>query len=537
MKKFLCCFLAIITLCAGMATSLSCGNANTKESDASVLSAPSSAEEKVSLSLKRMLYNLEDGQSAALQIEFTINGAEGDLTALTFTSNAPTIATVSEDGVVTGVAEGKTTVIVAYGETSVKATIKVTQREYKIELSEEYLILPINAEKQLTATAYYGKTELTDATLAWTSSAPSVISVENGLIKALGEGRATLTVATEKVSATVQVFSVKEATEEQVNTFNEEYVNIYGRSYFINDSLNLDHAANGIEVGFVGSSLQLTMNSTNKGYMRVFVDDNLAGRRMELSAGLKDYTVAGGLEEGYHLVRIVKCTEEQQNAYWSIQGFHADAFFAAPKKSELKIEFIGDSITAGHGSIGSYGQQHTVDNSDASMAYAYLTAKALQADYSIVAYSGICTKAYHWLTNLNMATLYERISNRNSGAYAFDFDADIVVLNLGTNEASYLNTSNGASYGGQFPVDYQAFLATVREKHPNAHIICLYGMGGVSPLIRTGIQTAIANMADTNIVFNPFEIISDSSGGNNHPGSTAHQTWANDLTAYIQTLL
>jgi len=530
MRKFLCCLLAVLTLYAGTVTNISCGGN-------SPTSSTSSVSENATLSLKKKIYSLEDSKTAELKIEFTVDGAEGDRTALTFTSDKPTVATVSDDGMVTGVSAGTAHVTISYKELSVEATIKVTQREYKLTLSDTYLILPINGEKEVTATAYYGVTELTDAALSWSSSNPEVATIENGKITAVSSGNAEITVKYENLVQSLQVSVVSEATEAQVNTFSEEYINIYGRSYLSNGQLNLDHAANGVEVGIIGTELKMTMYSLSAGYMRVFIDGSAAGSRMAVSAGENDYTVAVDLEEGYHLIRIVKCTEEQQNAHWDICSFQAEKFFAAPKKSELKIEFIGDSITAGHGSIGYYGQPHTIDNSDATRAYAYLTAQALNADYSIVAWSGICVSAYHWLKHLNMATLYDMVSYQNRQAYAFDFEADIVVLNLGTNEDSFLNTSEGTSYGAQFSADYQAFLQTLRQRHPNAYIICLYGMGGRGPIIHIGIQTAIENLADDKIVYNPFEITSDSSGGNNHPSSAAHQTWAKDLTAYIRTLL
>ena len=54
-----------------------------------------------------------------------------------------------------------------------------------------------------------------------------------------------------------------------------------------------------------------------------------------------------------------------------------------------KIEFIGDSITAGYG-VDDEVKEHgfSTATEDVTKTYAYKTAAALQADYSIVAYSG-----------------------------------------------------------------------------------------------------------------------------------------------------
>ena len=536
MKKFLSYFLATIFLCAGVATTTSCNFLEDSPLSSSSSPSSSSVEEIIALSFTKKAYAIEDGENVTLQLEFTVNGEDADWSALTFTSSASKVATVSEDGTVTGISNGTAYITAAYKENSVKAKITVTEREYVITLSEEYLLFPVNTTQKVTATAYFGMTELTEESLVWESSDITVATVENGKITGVGSGIAEITVSSQNAFSTLQVSVFTEATEEQVNTFSEEYINVYGRSYISNNQLNLDHAANGVEVGIIGDSLTINMYSLGKSYMRVYVDNSEVGKRIPISAGVNDYTVVSGLEEGYHVVRLVQCTEEQLNARWSIYAFHADGFFAAPEKSKLKIEFIGDSITAGYGSIGKYAQAHSVDNSDAAMTYAYLTAHALRADYSIVAWSGICTKAYHWAKNINMMDLYQRVSYTNSQPYAFDSETDVVVLNLGTNEASYIGLPEGANYGPQFPIDYQEFLELIREKNPNAYIICLYGMCSKRNLINNSIQMAIKNLNDEKIIYNPFEIIGDDNGANYHPNSLAHQKWAGELTAYIRTL-
>ncbi|MBE5747602.1 MAG: hypothetical protein E7352_05480 [Clostridiales bacterium] len=552
MKKFLCCLLALTTLLAGALTAVSCGDKGgaptlpplSEESsvDDSFSEENSSSEEividesKVTLRFATKTFYIEDGQTVTLDVEFSLDGQALSMSLLDFSSSDDAVATVDKNGVVTGVSSGKVSIYAAYGKRVAKATVNVAKRENRLEISDKSAMMLVGATKQVTATAYFAWTEVTDAVISWQSSNPAVATVDNGVITAVGSGKAEITVSYEDVSKKVAVTVVAEATAAQVNTFSEEYINVFGRSYITGGQLNLDHAANGVEVGFVGSSLTLNMYSQADGYMRIFIDGSESGRRTPVSMGTKDYAVASNLEDGLHIARIVKCTEEQQGAHWDIQSFSADGFFTVPEKSDLKIEFIGDSITAGHGSIGYAGQVHSIDNSDATKTYAYFTAQALQADYSIVAWSGICAKAYHWCANLNMATLYNQVSNQNQTAYAFDFGADIVVVNLGTNESSYLGTSAGSSYGAEFPSDYKEFLETIRAKNPNAYIICLYGMMGRHNTIHMGIQQAIEELADEKIVYNPFEIVADWAGGNGHPGTLAHQGWGNELTAYINTL-
>ena len=568
MRKFWFCVLATILFCVWTLTAAACnfagmmgGMSSSTESsmeasaesssswggvtDSSFLeevSSESGLEEESSvdnsavvLRFTQKTYDIEVGQNVALQIEFTLDGEPADLSILRFSSNNPAVATVSEDGTLTGVASGATSIRAWYGNNLTTATINVIARENRLEISNDRAMLLVGEETQITATAYCGWTEITDATLLWESADTSVATVENGMIKAVGYGKTKITVSYEDVTAIVSVAVIAETTAENVNTFDEEYVNIYGRCYVAGEGLTIYHAASGVEVGIIGTSLKATVYSTKDSYMRVFVDNLPTGERIALSAGEKEYTVASGLEEGRHTVRIVKCTEES-NAYWIVKAFSADKFFQMSEKSNLKIEFIGDSITAGHGSRGGAGEAHTIDNSDAAKTSAYLTAHALEADYSIIAWSGICTKAYHWGNSINMATLYNQISYHNSASYEVSFDADVVVVNLGTNEASYISTPEGNAYAGQFPTDYRAFLETVRANNPNAYIICLYGMMGKTSIVDSSIRSAVETLGDAKIVYNPFSIYADLAGANGHPSATAHKSYSEALVEYIKTL-
>ena len=416
---------------------------SSEESSSAMIEENSSAQEPavdmstVTLRLTKKTYDIENGQSVPLEIEFTADGEALDISLLYFQSSNESIVTVTNDGSITGVSDGKAYVTIVYGTKFAKATINVTKREYRLDVSQESLFMLAGSQEQVQAKAYFGLTELTDAILCWKSSNVAVATVENGLITAVGYGKAVITVSCGGAIKTVDVTVTEEISASSVNTFNEEYINIYGRTYLTGGRLCLDHAASAVEIGVVGNTLSVNMYATANSYARVFVDGKPLSTRIKIDAASKDYVIADDMGEGYHTVRIVKATEES-SAQWKIASFKADKFFVLPEKSDLKIEFIGDSITAGYGVIGSYGQSYSVDNSDCSKSYAYVAADILDADYSVVAWSGICTKLYYWCSNLNMTTLYKQISNSNKKTYAFDFDADVVVVNLGTNEASYI---------------------------------------------------------------------------------------------------
>jgi hypothetical protein len=222
---------------------------------------------------------------------------------------------------------------------------------------------------------------------------------------------------------------------------------------------------------------------------------------------------------------------------WEILSFTADRFFAVPEKSDLKVEFIGSSAAAGYGVSGTPGLEGSVSNSDCSKAYTYVAAQELGADYSIIAGEGIAVTVNFW-SSFNMETLYNWVSCNKKELYDFDFNPDVVVVDLGTVESSYISRPHDGdpNYGPDFSGDYKRFIEQVREKNPDTYIICLYGMMNQNVAIRNSIRLALEEINDEKIVFNPFEIEGNNDGAINHPNAAAQKTWGEDLAAYIRSL-
>ena len=405
----------------------------------------------------------------------------------------------------------------------------------KIVLSQKEVQMLAGDDCNIVATAY-NETEEVEAEIIWSSSDSKIATVKNGKILALSGGETTITATYGEVTDSVKVFVAKRIAARDVNTFSEQFINVYGRNYIENGKLNLDHCANGVELAIIGTSLSVELTSAvDNSYMRVYVDNDKEGERIRIVKGTNTYTVAEGLTNGYHKIRLVKATEMLHSS-WEVLSFDSEIFATLPEKSDLKIEFIGDSITAGNANLGSSGDAWSVDNSDSAKTYAYFTAQELNADYSIVAMSGICVKAYHWVKNTNMSTLYTYVSNKNYQSYDYSFTPDVIVLNLGTNDANYMTKPEGSNYSNQFPNDYRAYLSFLREKNPGAYIICLYGMMGKNLSVDANIQAIVDSSNDAKLVYNPFEFEKNTLGGADHPSLSAQQTWGEALAKYIKGL-
>jgi uncharacterized protein YjdB len=121
---------------------------------------------------------------------------------VTWSSSADSIATVSQDGLITGKAEGIATITVktedggftancAVSITSGITTVPVTD----VTLDKNTLALKVGASETLTATVL--PADATNKNVSWSSDKNAVATVTNGLVTAVSAGSATITVTTE----------------------------------------------------------------------------------------------------------------------------------------------------------------------------------------------------------------------------------------------------------------------------------------------------------------------------------------------------
>ena len=385
---------------------------------------------------------------------------------------------------------------------------------------------------------------VTDANFTYSSNDEEIVTLpEGGALQGVAAGRAAVTVTfraegTGAASATANVAVLASANTEQINSLEEEYVNLFGRVYRATDGkLTLDNVCTGVEVAFYGTQLSVKVRSRQKSMIRAFIDGETEGTAYVLNANT-DMTVplAEGLDEGLHTVRVLKAASPQ---YGSIaldeEAFATDGeFFCAPQKPELKIEVVGDSITAGAGALGTSAESaQQVENSDPTKAFAYLTAQRLGAEASIIALEGMCVKD----TSICAYDAYTQCSTNNAAAYdPAQFDADIVVLALGENDMWHATDSSFAYTIEQLQQDYADMLRLIRQYHPQAHIVCMFGMMPASstPQAKSTFQAAIDDTGDGNI--SCLQVRPNTEGANSHPDGAAHEFYATWLIEHLESL-
>ena len=151
------------------------------------------------------------GGSTVLTPKFTPDGAAS--TFLEWSSADESIATVDQNGVVTGVNGGRTVVTVKCKEYTASCQVKVREAAVGVELDITEADLKVGVD-ELQLTAIVEPSNSIDYDLAWTSSDDAVAVVsETGLVTPVGPGEAQITVTVDRAHQAVCVVRVTQPAE------------------------------------------------------------------------------------------------------------------------------------------------------------------------------------------------------------------------------------------------------------------------------------------------------------------------------------
>lgn len=373
----------------------------------------------------------------------------------------------------------------------------------------------------------------------------------------------------EKTASANEILATAEVSAPlQMVTFvpNEDNVKFLGRSYFDNDILWLGYTDCGAEFNVSAKQLDVTIAGDSAAYGGKPTDSSArivafvnGERKLDTMISKKEetFTVFQSDEVVEGLVQIIKVSECAQ----SLAGIKSVAIdeggsITPASARGLKIEFIGDSITCGYGVDDLVKEHHfSTKTEDGSKTYAYKAAKTLDADYSMVSISGWGIISGYSGDGNKVATsqlpvYYDKLGFSWGNSFAgnrpqnvsWDFSKfvpDFVVVNLGTNDASY--TKGQPKKIKEYSDAYVAFLKDIRSKNPDAYIICSLGIMGQD--LCGGIEDAVADYTNqtgdtkvTSLKFNN-QSMADGIAADWHPSEKTHAKAAALLVKKIKELM
>jgi len=243
------------------------------------------------------------------------------------------------------------------------------------------------------------------------------------------------------------------------------------------------------------------------------------------------------LAAGRHHVEIFKRSEADAGhaAFRGLElATEAQAWAAPLPAYRLRLEFIGDSITAGaNNEDGAEDQWEDRRTHNHALSYAYLISQALGADHRAMAVSGmgICEGFVPMLAGDTWNKLYPR--DNPTPADLTRWQPDVVCVNLGENDSGFTR-SNGRPFPAGFAPGYVALVRAIRAAYPKAQIVLLRGgmWGGKNDTnLRAAWEAAVKELeaADPRIAHYAFEHWT-----NHHPRASDDRAMAAELTAWLK---
>ena len=331
----------------------------------------------------------------------------------------------------------------------------------------------------------------------------------------------------------------KEAT---ISLADGKNMKLLGRAEATKNGVVTNFPGDGVEfILDCGGTLSMTIDAKDTGNAyQVFVDGTAVGNSVSSSAA--ELVLSELLQPGEHTIRIVQDKEINTSGKTNtMKELKISTKGGTPKAAPLKdlyIEYIGASCEAGCGTLGDNSTTWSTDYHSITHSHTYLTAEAMNADYSMVARGGIGLLKKNGKHSMN--TLYFLQNGyRGTEEYAFTRKPDVICISLpGGNDRSQ-NADD--LYAAFVP-----FLKQLREKNgEQCKIVMFYGVmyTGESSSFKTMKEKVQAEFGGEAKGIYLVELpngtngVPSSAGGTGHPSYADAQKQAAAMVAFLKSIL
>ncbi|WP_448249714.1 GDSL-type esterase/lipase family protein [Thalassotalea agariperforans] len=258
--------------------------------------------------------------------------------------------------------------------------------------------------------------------------------------------------------------------------------------------------------------------------------------------GKQAYDLSHMLTNATNHIKIFKRTEGEEGGtlFLGIDLEKKAKLLPLSPAPNLKLVFYGDSVTVGMGNEAAHNSKDDkVSEKNHYLSYASITARNLNAQHHTIAKSGIGFMV-SWFDFI-MPEYYDQLTAENNNDSKWDFSqyqADIVVVNLGQNDTWLINSENKLKASpAEIIQEYKKFIKSLVTKHPNAKFVCALGSMDVTEnnTWPDYIKQAVTELKQEL----PFLFIKtlnfDFTGYRNHPRVDQHYANAKKLTNFINS--
>lgn len=330
-----------------------------------------------------------------------------------------------------------------------------------------------------------------------------------------------------------------------------------GRFHEQGGALHFAWSGSAVTVRFHGTGLAVDLQDAGQNRFAVLVDGQLRLDRVVPGRRRRTLPLVAGLPKGEHTLTLYRLTEALVGET-VLHGFHlpeGGTFLPAPPAARRRIEVIGDSISAGYGNEGpSELCSFSPSTENHYETYGAIAARALDADLVTIAWSGkgVMSNRGDATDAVLLPELWRRtLPTREDSPWPFAAPPpQVVVINLGTNDfaPAVADTS-------PFAAAYARFVAEVRERYPEAMLLCAVGPllrdpepaerapnGGALSAVRQALSATVVarrRAGDERVEVLEFEAVRESEGWgcDYHPSVASHRRMAGTLAARIRELV
>lgn len=222
-----------------------------------------------------------------------------------------------------------------------------------------------------------------------------------------------------------------------------------------------------------------------------------------------------------------------------------------PEKPARKIEVYGDSVSAGEVSeavqyTGKGDPEHNGEYSNSWYSYAWMTARRLGAQIHDIAQGGIAlldnTGYFNGPDYVGMERAWNKIHYNPALGEPLPWDFSkytphVVIVAFGQNDNNpedYMKEDYNGDKAARWRGHYKAFLAGLREKYPEAYIICCTTLLEHDVSWDNSIEEVVKSISDSKISHYMFK--RNGCGTPGHLRIKEAEEMADELCTYIESL-
>lgn len=310
-----------------------------------------------------------------------------------------------------------------------------------------------------------------------------------------------------------------------------------------------------VAMRFTGDCLKIFVENRHAywdNYLGCILDGKQTAFKLpEEGATVLEIAVEPGKHQEHELLLFKRQDSCHELVFQGVEIGDGEQLLSMEPKPERKLEFYGDSVSAGEVSeasdyVGKEDPEHNGEYSNSYYSYAWMTARKLDAQIHDIAQGGIALMdGTGWFCEpeaVGMETAWDKIHyNPALGEKtAWDFSLytpQVVVVAIGQNDnhpQDYMQEDPVGEKAKTWRLHYKEFLKKLRDQYPLAHIICCTTLLMHDKSWDDSIGSVVSELGDARI--SQYLFRRNGKGTPGHLRMAEAEEMAEELAEYIDSL-